>query len=65
MEYFTFPMETLNVTQNYLGTASHLEHTTGDPKDYPIDIAGIDQGESAVFARVPLKVVAKRGIGNA
>lgn len=64
MDYFTFPMETLNVTQNYLGTTSHYLHTTGTPKDYPIDIAGMDSAQSAVFARVPLKVVAKRGIGN-
>ena len=65
MEYFTFPMETLNVTQRYDGTASHLPHTTGNPKDYPIDLAGIDGNQSAIFARVPLKVIAKRGIGNA
>ncbi len=64
MEYFTFPMETLNVTQSYTGTYSHLEHTTGTPKDYPIDVAGIDGNRSAVFARVPLKVIAKRGVGN-
>ena len=64
MEYFTFPMETLNVTQSYTGTYSHLEHTTGSPKDYPIDIAGNDSGQSPVFARVPLKVIAKRGMGN-
>lgn len=64
MEYFTFPMETLNVTQTYLGKVSHYPHTTGTPKDYPIDIAGIDEKQSAIFARVPLRVVAKRGIGN-
>lgn len=64
MNYFTFPMETMNVTQTYLGTASHYPHTTGTPKDYPIDIAGIDAGQSAVFAPVDMKVTAKRGIGQ-
>ena len=42
MEYFYFPMETMRVTQSYDGTTSHKPHTTGTPKDYPIDIAGID-----------------------
>lgn len=64
MKYFTFPMETLNVTQNYLGGTSHLPHTTGNIKDYPIDVAGADGNQSAVFAPVDMKVVAKRGIGN-
>ncbi len=64
MKYFTFPMETLNVTQNYLGGTSHLPHTTGNPKDYPIDVAGADGNQSAIFAPVDMKVVAKRGVGN-
>ena len=64
MEYFTFPMETMNVTQNYLGKTSHYPHTTGTPKDYPIDCAGIDGGKSAIFAPVDMKVTAKKGIGQ-
>ena len=64
MEYFTFPMETLNVTQNYLGKTSHYPHTTGTPRDYPIDCAGIDGGQSAIFAPVDMKVTAKKGIGQ-
>ncbi|MEG2848200.1 MAG: hypothetical protein RR904_05480 [Bacilli bacterium] len=46
--YFTFPMETLNISQSY-NEGNHLPHTTGTPKDYPIDICGIDSGQSAVF----------------
>ena len=64
MKYFTFPMETLNVTQSYLGNTSHYPHTTGTPKDYPIDCAGIDGGESAIFAPVDMRVTAIRGIGS-
>lgn len=64
MDFFTFPMETLNVTQNYADSFSHGAHTTGNPKDYPIDIAGIDEGRSAVFARVAMRVGAIRGIGD-
>ena len=64
MEYFTFPMETMNVTQTYLGKTSHYLHTTGIPKDYPIDCAGIDANQSAIFAPVDMQVTAKFGIGN-
>ena len=47
--YMIFPMETMNVTQTYLGKTSHYPHTTGTPKDYPIDLAGADSGRRAVF----------------
>ena len=58
MEYFTFPMETMNVSQNYYDHSPHL----GDPPcDYPFDNPGINTGQSAVFATVDLKVTAKRG----
>lgn len=63
-KYFYFPMETMRVTQSYNGEVSHKPHTTGTPKDYPIDIAGIDGGQSAVFAPVDMKVTAIKGIGN-
>lgn len=64
MDFFTFPMETLNVTQGYTDSYSHGPHTTGNPKDYPIDLAGIDEGRSAIFARVDMRVSAIRGIGD-
>lgn len=57
-------METLRITQNYHGGLSHHAHTTGVPKDYPIDNAGEDDGQSAVFAPVDMQVTAKVGIGN-
>lgn len=64
MNYFLFPMETLNITQNYNGTTSHKKHVTGNPKDYPIDSAGADGGQSAIFAMNDWKVIAKRGMAN-
>ena len=61
MEYFTFPLESLNVSQRYYDSG-HIKHMTGTPKDYPIDIVGGDKGlRNAAFARVDLKVLAKRG----
>lgn len=66
MEKFYFPMETMNVTQNYNGTVSHKPHWYGSKNyaDYPIDIAGVDDGQSAVFAPVKMKVNNIIGIGS-
>jgi len=60
--YMVFPMTYMRITQSYLGTTSHLKHTTGDDKDYPIDIAGRDSGEDSVFCPCDeMEVVASRG----
>ena len=66
MEYFTFGMKELRVTQNYEGTASHKPHwyKSKDFADYPIDIAGKDGGQDIYYATVNMKVVAIRGIGS-
>ena len=64
MKYFTFGMETMRITQNYDGKTSHYNHSHGTPADYPIDVAGVGSGQSAYFATVDMKVVAKRGEGN-
>lgn len=64
MNKFYFGMETMRITQNYNGTASHYNHSHGTPVDYPIDCAGIDGQQSAYFAPVDMKVVAIRGVGN-
>ena len=44
MDYFTFGMKKLRVTQNYNGSISHRLHwyNSKDYADYPIDIAGKD-----------------------
>ena len=64
MNKFYFGMETMRITQNYNGTASHYNHSHGTPVDYPIDCAGVDGRQSAYFAPVDMKVVAIRGVGN-
>ena len=64
MNKFYFGMETMRITQNYNGTASHYNHSHGTPADYPIDCAGVDGQQSAYFAPVDMKVVAIRGVGN-
>jgi len=63
MNKFYFGMETMRVTQNY-NIGSHYNHTTGEPKDYPIDVAGVDSGQSAYFLPVDMKVTAIRGTGS-
>ncbi len=42
--YLTYPTKVMRITQTYLGTTSHYPHTTGSPKDYPIDEACTDAG---------------------
>ena len=64
MQKFYFGMETMRVTQNYNGSASHYNHSHGTPADYPIDCAGVDGQQSAYFAPVDVRVVAIRGVGN-
>lgn len=66
MQYFTFGMREMRVTQNYHGTTSHKSHWDNSKNycDYPIDIAGNDGGRSWYFATVDMKVVAIKGKGN-
>lgn len=64
MKKFYLPMETIRITQNYDGKTSHYNHSHGDIKDYPIDLAGVDGGQSCIFAPVDMKVTAIKGIGN-
>lgn len=66
MNYFTFGMKTMRVTQNYNGTTSHKFHwyKSKNYADYPIDIAGNDGGKDIYYATVDMKVVSIKGIGN-
>lgn len=64
MYKFYFPMETQRITQGPYGDVSHHPHNLGTPKDYPIDCAGQDNGKSAAFAPVDMKVTAVRGMGS-
>ena len=49
MNYLTYPMKTMRITQNYLGKTSHYPHTAGYPKDYPIDEGGKDTGKDVLY----------------
>ena len=62
--YLTYPFKTMTITQSYTGTTSHLPHTTGYPKDYPIDEAGKDTGRDPFYAPCKLKVIKIYGVGN-
>ena len=35
--YLIYPTKIMNITQNYSDSFSHSPHSTGSPKDYPID----------------------------
>ena len=56
--YLTYPFKAMTITQSYTGTVSHLPHTTGYPKDYPID------GRDPFYATCKLKVIKIYGVGN-
>lgn len=58
MDKFYFPMETMRITQNPYGNTSHHPHNTGNPKDFPIDCAGVDGGRSAIFSPTDMRVSA-------
>lgn len=70
MEYFTFGMKCLRITQNYNGTTSHKSHwyKSKNYADYPIDCAGKDGGQDAYYAPCDMKVNAirteKQGYAN-
>lgn len=57
--YLTYPCKILRITQNYTGKTSHLPHTTGKPKDYPIDEACKDTGRDWLYCPCD-KMVVKR-----
>ena len=62
--YLTYPFKTMTITQSYSGSVSHLPHTTGYPRDYPIDEAGADYGRDPFYATCKLKLVRIYGVGN-
>ena len=63
-DYISYPFKTMNITQTYLGTVSHYPHTTGRPKDYPIDEACENTGRSPMYAPCDVKVVRIYGVGS-
>lgn len=64
--YLIYPCKEVNITQTYYGRTSHYPHTTGSPKDYPIDDNGGSVGKSATFY-CPcdcMKITRIYGVGN-
>lgn len=58
-----YPFKNLRITQTYNGTTSHKPHTTGRPKDYPIDEGGKDTGKEACYCPCDrIKVVRVYGV---
>ena len=45
-----YPFRVMRITQRYDGKTSHLPHTTGSPRDYPIDEGGADGGRDSCYA---------------
>ncbi|MBQ7295974.1 MAG: SH3 domain-containing protein [Clostridia bacterium] len=63
--YLTYPCKTMRITQNYNGKTSHKPHTTGNPKDYPIDEGGKDSGRDGLYCDCDeMKIVRLYGVGN-
>ena len=63
--YLTYPVKNMRITQTYAGGASHKPHTTGSPKDYPIDEGGKDTGREYMYCPCD-EVIVKRiyGVGT-
>ena len=63
--YLTYPFRYMKITQNYNGRTSHLSHTTGAPKDYPIDEAGKDSSRDFIYCPCDRMTVKKvYGVGS-
>lgn len=63
--YLIYPFKTMRITQNYNGTTSHRPHTTGSPKDYPIDEGGADTGRDWFYCPCDEVIIMKiYGVGN-
>lgn len=63
-EKLIYPFKVMRITQTYGGGTSHYKHTTGSPKDYPIDEGGADTGRDGMYAPCNVKIMRIYGIGN-
>ena len=67
MNYFTYPMKNMRITQDYDGNTSHKPHwyNVTNYKDYPIDDGGLDGGKEGIYCPCDEMIVtAIKGIGN-
>ncbi len=63
--YLIYPCKTMRITQSYTGTTSHTPHTTGTPKDYPIDEGCSDTGRDYIYCPCDrMKVKRIYGVGT-
>jgi hypothetical protein len=63
--YLIYPCRTMRITQSYTGTTSHKPHTTGSPKDYPIDEGCSDTGRDYIYCPCDeMKVKRIYGVGT-
>ncbi len=63
-ETLTYPFCTMRITQTYHGRVSHLGHSRGTPRDYPIDEGGADGGRDPLFAPCSLQILRIWGMGT-
>ena len=64
MNYLTYPLKIMNITQSYSDNYTHLRHSKGNLKDYPIDDA-CGSGINSYFYTPCDEVVVKKiyGVG--
>lgn len=64
MNYLTYPLKVMNITQNYSDNYTHKRHSDGNLKDYPIDDACGSNSESYFYCPCDEVVVKKvYGVG--
>ena len=61
---FRYPFRTMRITQRYDGKTSHLAHSAGTPRDYPLDEGGADGGRDACYAVTDWIVRRVWGVGT-
>ena len=62
--YLIYPCRTMRITQSYNGKTSHLPHTAGEVKDYPIDEGCSDSGRDYLYCPCDkMKIVRIYGVG--
>ena len=63
--YLIYPTKIMRITQNYNGKTSHLPHTAGELKDYPIDEGCNDSGRDYLYCPCDkMTIVRIYGVGN-
>ena len=65
INYLTYPIHYMNITQDYSESYSHSPHSQGTPADYPIDDACSDSGRDWFYCPCDeMRVVHIYGVGK-